>query len=64
MGFDYNKTRMRSSLDAHPEDFKIDVDRISVQRNRDEYKSLLEPDNRKRYFNFEPSPGWKGAIEI
>lgn len=64
MGFDYNKIKMLSHLVSHPDVFKTDIDRIIMHSNRDEYNSLLKPDNRKRYFNFEPSTGWEGFIEV
>ena len=64
MGFDYNKINMLSHLVADPDVFKTDVERIMAHSNRDEYSSLLKPDNRERYFDFEPPPGWKGWIEI
>mgnify|MGYP001054299095 CR=1 FL=1 len=64
MGFDYNKIKMLSYLVAHPELFKTSVDKIVVRSNQVEYKDLLKPDNRKRYLNFEPHPGWRGFVEI
>jgi len=64
MGFDYNKIKMLSYLVAHPELFKTSVDKIVVRSNQVEYKDLLKPDNRKRYLNFEPPPGWRGFVEI
>jgi uncharacterized protein (DUF362 family) len=64
MGFDFNKIKMLSQLAARPELFKVDINSITIESNQDEYKDLLERNSGKRYFNFEPSPGWKGEIEV
>lgn len=64
MGFDYNKIKMLSYLAANSDKFKAEVNSIRIESNQDEYKALLHPDNRKRYFDFKPSHGWEGAIEI
>ncbi|MEM3433398.1 MAG: DUF362 domain-containing protein [Candidatus Methanomethyliaceae archaeon] len=64
MGFDYRRVRMLSSLLLNPESFHISLDGISVLSNNDEYTNLLESTNKKKYLNFEPSPGWKEFIEI
>lgn len=64
MGFDYKKIKMLSYLLFHPDLFKVKLGGVIILSNRDEYNHLLEIANRERYLDFEPSPGWKGFVEV
>ena len=63
MGFDYKKIKMLNYISEQKDLFKIDISKIKVISNEN-YKELFNKKNKSKYFNFEPSTGWKGFIEI
>lgn len=63
MGFDYKKIRMLDYILNFPELFKTNLSGIKIVTNKN-FECLFDEDNKNKYFNFEPHPGWKGYIEI
>ena len=63
MGFDYRKIKKLKYILGQKDLFKTDVDKIKVSSN-DNFINLFDKENKNKYFNFEPHPGWKGFIEI
>ena len=63
MGFDYRKIKKLKYILGQKDLFKTDVDKIKVSSN-DNFINLFDKENKNKYFNFKPHPGWKGFIEI
>jgi len=63
MGFDYRKIKKLKYILGQKDLFKTDVDKIKISSN-DNFIDLFDKENKNKYFNFEPYPGWKGFIEI
>lgn len=63
MGFDYHKIKKLNYISGQKDLFKIDVDKIKISSNAN-FINLFDKENKNKYFNFEPHPGWKGFIEI
>jgi len=63
MGFDYKKIEMLRYILDYPELFKVSLRKIRVFSKRD-FSDLFDEENKNKYFNFEPHPGWKGFIEV
>ena len=63
MGFDYRKIAKFKYLLGQKDLFKTDLDKIKISSN-DNFINLFDKENKNKYFNFEPHPGWKGFIEI
>jgi uncharacterized protein (DUF362 family) len=64
MGFDYNKIKMLSYVVQHPQVFRTVVEKIAIHSNQGIFDNLLASDNRRKYFDFEPPPGWERSIEV
>lgn len=63
MGFDYRKIKKLKYISGQKDLFKTDVDKIKISSNAN-FINLFNEENKNKYFNFEPYPGWKGFIEI
>ena len=63
MGFDYEKIKMLAYILNHPGLFKVSLSGIETSSNRD-FGDLFDKENKNRYFDFAPHPGWQGHIEI
>jgi len=63
MGFDYKKIKMFTYILNHSELFKTSLSGINISSNED-FGNLLDTENKDRYFDFTPPPGWTGFIEI
>lgn len=64
MGFDYKKIKILNYILNQKDLFKIDINKIRVFGNNNNFKNLFDKKNKDKYFNFEPPSGWKGFIEI
>ena len=63
MGFNYEKIKMLGHVLNHPDLFRASLPGIKTSSNRD-FGDLFDGENRNRYFDFVPHPGWAGYIEI
>lgn len=63
MGFDYKKIKMPSYVLDNLELFKVSLPEMKLFSNRD-CENLFDAEDKNKYFDFVPHPGWKGFIEI
>jgi len=63
MGFDYKKIKMLKYVLDYPALFKVSLPEIRIFSNG-YFGDLFDEENKNKYFDFEPHPGWKGYIEI
>lgn len=63
MGFDYQSIKLLRYVLEHTELFKVEPSRIGVFSNIN-LDDLFDEENKHKYFDFTPHPGWQGHIEI
>ena len=63
MGFDYKKIKMLDHVLSQPDAFGVGLSGIQAFSNQC-FGNLFDEENRNRYFDFSPHPGWVGHIEI
>jgi len=64
MGFDYKKIKILNYILNQKDLSKLDINKIRVFGNNNNFENLFNEKNKNKYFNFEPPSGWKGFIEI
>jgi len=63
IGFDYKKIMMLKYAIDNPELFKVCIDCISIRSNMN-LTNIFDENNKIKYFDYKPHPGWAGHIEI
>ena len=63
MGFDYKKIKMLDYVLSQPDAFGVSLSGIRASGNQD-FGNLFDEENKNKYFDFVPHPGWVGHIEL
>ena len=63
MGFDYKKIKMLDYVLSQPDAFGVSLSGIQASGNQD-FGNLFDEENKNKYFDFVPHPGWVGHIEL
>ena len=63
MGLDYRKIPKFTYILDHPELFRTNLSKIRIFSNNGDFEDLFYTGNKKKYFDFIPSLGWKGFVE-
>lgn len=63
MGFDYKKIKILDHVLSQPDTFGVSLPGIKTFSNQD-FGNLFDEENKNKYFDFVPHPGWVGHIEL
>jgi len=63
MGFNIERIKMLTYILKNFNRYRVELSEIAVSSNVD-LGDLFDAENRGKYFNFIPHPGWIGNIEI